>query len=58
MCIISNAAEGLPGEVRDLQVEIRHFEIESAGFGDAGVIAEGVADTPEQTGGVQWRDLD
>jgi XTP/dITP diphosphohydrolase len=62
--VASAKATGLDSEralrsaVRDLQVEIRHYEIESAGFGDAGVIAEGVADTAEQTGGVQWRDLD
>jgi len=62
--VASAKAAGLDSEralrsaVRDLQVEIRHFEIESAGFGDAGVIAEGIADTPEQTGGVEWRDLD
>ncbi len=62
--VASAKAAGLDSEralrsaVRDLQAEIRHFEIETSGYGSAGIIAEGVADIPEETSGVQWRDLD
>jgi len=47
-----DAERALRSAVRDLQVEIRQYEIESAGFGSAGIVAEGVA----ETGGLEWRD--